>query len=143
MMFEAKAFHEVATDVITASKAHEVRQKDDIFVDWEGYLQESLQGTCITFTMRDDAGKLIAYNMFLITSDPHRKNRIEAQNQMIWVAPEHRGKASVRFMRDCHEWLKNKQINNVVYVMSDERIGKLLEKSGFKPTHTVWSLNNE
>jgi hypothetical protein len=138
MRIEFTPFHQYAKEIILASKRHEKKEGE---VDWEGYLEESKRGECVIATMWND-NVLIGYNIFLLQNNPHNRLQTEAQNVAFWVDPQYRGANSVRLMRQSHNEIKNIGINKIFYVMDDPRIGKLLERSGFHPTHTVWELKD-
>lgn len=141
MRFDLVPFHEVGEEIAKKVPEHYQAVKDygPPNVDWDYYLQASLQGKCVAVTSRDN-GVLVGYSVFFIETNANHKHILEASNSGIYVDPSHRGKTALQLLKKSNEFLKQLNINEINYTLKDARIGKLLARQGYKPEHTVWSI---
>lgn len=58
--------------------------------DFDLYLSLEEQGILRMYTARDEEG-LAGYLIFLVTNHPHYKDQMYANNDLVYVKPEHRG----------------------------------------------------
>lgn len=146
MEFKCLPFHEVGHLIAANMKKHyaEIKEKEgygEVNADWGTYLALSAEGNCLAYCVYDDG--LVAYSVFVITPNLNHKTNLEAMNVTLYVAPEYRAKITTKFLRWQNEDLISKGLNEVAFMVRDERLGKLLKRVGMKPTHTLWTLRNE
>lgn len=104
----------------------------------ERYL--SLENVHMTslFTAREE-GKLVGYALFITCAHLQYSNTIWAQQDVMWMHPEHRGIASVNFIQYVDQTLKSDNVDVVlrhVNVMRD--YSRTLERMGYKPVETSY-----
>lgn len=143
MIYDFVPFHLVAEEIAKNLENHysDVDLKDDYGapnLDWDSYLQLSLAGRCKVLTVRFE-DKLIAYSAFCISNNLNHKDVIEATNTGIFIDKAYRGKITLEVIRCADEYLKNMGINEIIYVLNDDRIGALLKRAKYKAKHIVWS----
>lgn len=142
MIYDFVPFHLVAEEIAKNLENHydDVDLKDEYGrpnLDWDSYLQLSLAGRCKVVTVRDP--DLIAYSCFCISNNLNHKGVIEAANTGIFIAKEYRGKVTLELIRKSDEFLRCEGVNEVNYILKDERIGILLKRAKYGAKHTVWS----
>lgn len=142
MIFDFVPFHVVAEEIALNLENHydDVDLKDDYGrpnLDWNSYLQLSLADRCKVVTVRTN--KLIAYSCFCISNNLNHKSILEAANAGIFINKEYRGKITLELLKKSDEFLKRIGVNEINYVIKDQRIGRLLKRRNYKAKHTVWS----
>lgn len=142
MIYDFVPFHLVAEEIAENLENHydDVDLKDEYGrpnLDWNCYLKLSLDDRCKVVTVRTD--KLVAYSCFCISNNLNHKSIIEAMNTGIFIDKEYRGKITLELIRKSDEFLKKMGINEVNYVIKDQRIGLLLKRRNYEAKHTVWS----
>lgn len=92
------------------------------------------------YTARDD-GKLIAYSIFFVTSHPHFKENKVAENDMLYVAKEYRGKdVSDNLLSFTEECLSEEGITSVgISVKTTVPFDSLLIKNGYSLTERKYN----
>lgn len=146
MIYNFVPFHLVAEEIAKNLEAHydDVELKDAYGrpnLDWDSYLQLSLAGRCKVVTAREK-GVLVGYSCFCISNNLNHKGIIEASNTGIFINKKYRGKITLEFIRKSDEFLRQIGINEIIYVLNDERIGALLKRVKYKAKHMVWSKLN-
>ena len=97
------------------------------------YCQASLGGWLLNFVLRLD-GKAVGYSNIYITNDMHNCDLI-AQEDTIYVLPEHRNGAGRKLARFIYEELKRRQVKRLqVDTTTDLRVHKWLARQGYKHT---------
>jgi hypothetical protein len=139
--FNFVPFHLVAGEIAPNVARHyrEMTDGDDYGppnIDWDTYIQASVNGQCMTVTARDN-GKLIGYSVYVIGNNPRYKHIIEADSNGIFLEKEYRGK--INFFKEADKFLK-KIAHETNYTLSDERVGKMLERNGYKSSYKIWSI---
>lgn len=135
-------FHAVADHVAKNLPTHyqDVGKKDDYGppdLDWEYYLQASHQGLCFAVTATD-SGDIVAYSVFFISNNANHKTFIEASNGGFFIQEEYRGRLDL--IGNAHRLLKPLGVHEINYLLNDDRIGKLLTRKGYEPTHKLWRI---
>lgn len=142
--FNCVPFLNAADEIRKHVEAHKKEQGmwDIVNIDWLSYITFSQLGKCFAFTMHND-GQLVGYSVFILSNDLNMKTRMEAHNMAFFIQKEFRGKATLKFIQYTNSYLKSKQISSILYTLEDDRIGKLLERKGYKEKYKVWVLENE
>lgn len=71
---------------------------EDFHPDKATYLQFEVLGIARLFTVRDD-GKLVGYGLFMVSKGhPHYPGVTFARQDVLYIAPDHRGLNSLKFM---------------------------------------------
>lgn len=123
-------------------KMKEKKFRDSANVDWDYYKSISLSGNSLAIVALKGK-EIIGYSVFTVTSDPIHKEFLQAANDAFFVEEKYRNKISMKFLKKTNQLLKESGVNNISYILSDEKLGRVLSMSGYKPTHTVWSFENE
>lgn len=102
---------------------------------WEQYWKASDEGWLLTFILRHE-GKAVGCSNVYITNDMHN-NDVIAQEDTIYVLPEHRNGVGRKFVKVILEELKERGVKRVnVSAMTDLRVAKLWKRMGFKESAT-------
>jgi len=98
-----------------------------------GYQDLETKGLLRVFTMRDGK-QLVGYAIFLITPHMHYPSTTWAYQDVMYVAPEHRGRKACEFMIWCDTQLHIAAINYVYRHVSSsgKDYGRTLERMGYK-----------
>jgi GNAT superfamily N-acetyltransferase len=91
--------------------------KDVVKLDpqWKEYALLEQLGRFLVFTARED-GDLCGYNAFFLTRHLHYAGLTVAQNDVFFLAPDHRrGTTALRFLRYCEEQLRALGADKLVY----------------------------
>lgn len=107
-------------------------------IDWHTYIQASRAGLCRVVTVRDD-NKLVGYAVYSLGRNLRYKNIIEASSDGIFLEKEYRGKLSAELIKRADQYLKTLGIHETNYILSDDRVGRLLGRSGYQSKYKVWS----
>ncbi len=107
-------------------------------IDWEAYASLSLMGKCGVVTARED-GQLIGYAVFVIGNDLNHKSQIVASNTGFFIHKSHRGKIVDKFLNEAERFLKGYGVTKTTYMLTDNRLGRLLRRKGFNSKFTIWS----
>lgn len=110
-------------------------------VDWDGYLNLSAHGLARVITARHHE-KLVGFIAFVLTHNMRHKHVREAWSQGIFVEKKYRGEVSVALTKKADEFIKTLGIHVTNYMLSDERVGRLLGRNGYQPKYTIWSKNH-
>lgn len=97
------------------------------------YSKANIGGWLHTFVLRCE-GKSVGYSNIYITNDMHNGEKI-AQEDTIYVLPEHRRFAGRMLIKAVHAELKKRGVKRLnVTTMTDLRVSKLLQRMGYKHT---------
>lgn len=95
------------------------------------YVKASAGGWLLTFVLRFD-GVAVGYSNIYLTSDMHNQDLI-AQEDTIFVVPEHRNGAGRRLARAVYDELKRRGVKRLnVDTTTDLRVHKWLSRQGYK-----------
>ncbi len=110
-------------------------------VDWGFYEALCRAGRLHVITARR-AGALIGYFGCVVTTHPHRKSVLTASSAFLYVAPDPiRGLIMRGVLAESLKYFNGLGVKLYSYRSKNtHNIGKLLEKMGFKPVETVYSL---
>lgn len=144
VLFDFVALHHVVDEIKPNVARHyeEMTDGDDYGVpdiDWDSYLAASVAGHIKVVTMRDD-GKLVGYGAFTVGFNPRYKTILEATSDGIFIEKPYRGKYAQQFLRKCDFYLIMLGVREINYTLSDERIGKLLARNGYKQKYKVYGV---
>ena len=105
----------------------------------EQYDKASKEGWLLTFVLRCD-GKAVGYSNIYVTNDMHNGDLI-AQEDTIYVVPEHRNGSGRLLARFVHAELKARGVKRLnVTTATDLRVSKWLERQGYKHTAHCMTL---
>lgn len=143
IFFDFILLHHVYKEIKPNVERHytEMTEGDDYGtpdVDWELYLALSKINRCFVVTARDQ-GKLVGYSIYTIGAMPRHKSIAQALSEGIFLEKEYRNKYSRIFMKKCEQYLMLTRIKETKYILSDDRVGRLLGANGYKPKYKVWS----
>lgn len=141
--FDFVQFHLVAGEIAPNVARHyrEMSEGDDYGppnIDWDTYIQASVNGQCMTVTARDK-NKLIGYAVYVIGRNPRYKHILEAESNGVFLEKEYRGKIGIRLLKKADEFLSKIGVQETNYTLSDERVGKILERNGYQTHYRIWS----
>ena len=98
---------------------------------WDEYFKAGDNGHLLTFILRFD-GKAVGCSNIYLTHDMHNSDLI-AQEDTIYVVPEHRNGIGKKFSRVILDELKERGVKRLnVSAMTDLRATKLWKRMGFK-----------
>jgi GNAT superfamily N-acetyltransferase len=98
---------------------------------WDEYFKAGDNGYLLTFILRFD-GKAVGCSNIYLTHDMHNSDLI-AQEDTIYVLPEHRNGIGKKFARVILDELKERGVKRLnVSAMTDLRATKLWKRMGFK-----------
>lgn len=106
---------------------------------FEQYDKASREGWLLTFVLRCD-GKAVGYSNIYLTNDMHNGELI-AQEDTIYVVPDHRNGSGRLLARFVHQELKARGVKRLnVTTATDLRVHKWLERQGYKHTAHCMTL---
>jgi hypothetical protein len=62
----------------------------DLNVDWDKYYMLESIGALVIYTMREDEGKLVGYNVFFVNNHLHYNDHKYAVNDVVYIDPAYR-----------------------------------------------------
>ena len=100
---------------------------------------EALDMLCI-LAVRGDAGKLLGYAVFCLTPCPHRKNRLTAVLDGLYLAPPaRRGLTALRLLHRAEKLLAQRGASLVQYSSPASRpCHALYRRLGAQQTESIW-----
>ena len=105
----------------------------------EQYDKANREGWLLTFVLRC-AGKAVGYANIYLTNDMHNGELI-AQEDTIYVAPDHRNGSGRLLARFVHQDLKARGVKRLnVTTATDLKVSKWLERQGYKHTAHCMTL---
>ena len=103
------------------------------------YARSSREGWLLTIVLRA-AGSAVGYSNIYVTNDMHNGDKI-AQEDTIYVAPEHRNGSGRLLARAVHQELKMRGVKRLnVTTATDLRVSKWLARQGYKHTAHCMTL---
>jgi hypothetical protein len=109
----------------------------DISMNWEIYEELGQEGLCYAVLAMDD-GEIVGYSAYTLTTDLNRNSIVQAACVAMYIEKKYRGRMAVDFINKCDRILIEKDVKQVLHTYSDVRIGKLLEKAGYRPKSITW-----
>ena len=104
------------------------------------YSRASNGGWLLTFVLRDD-GQAVGYCNVYVTQDMHNRDVI-AQEDTIYVLPEHRNGSGRMLARAVHDELRKRGVLRLnITTSTDLRVSKWLARQGYKHVAHCMSLN--
>lgn len=104
------------------------------------YERASEGGWLLTFVLRHDKDGAVGYANVYVTHDMHNGDLI-AQEDTIYVVPEHRNGSGRLLARTVHAELKARRVKRLnVTTATDLRVSKWLEHQGYKHTAHCMTL---
>lgn len=106
----------------------------------EAYSKASNEGWLLTFVLRHD-DRAVGYCNVYVTQDMHNGDLI-AQEDTIYVVPEHRNGAGRMLAREVHAELKRRGVLRLnITTSTDLRVSKWLARQGYVHTAHCMTLN--
>ena len=103
------------------------------------YFEANDGGWLLHFVLRCD-GQAVGYSNIYVTNDMHNGELI-AQEDTIYVVPEHRNGSGRLLARSVHAELKTRGVKRLnVTTATDLRVSKWLERQGYKHTAHCMTL---
>lgn len=142
MIFQREAF----SDMI--EEAYPLMQKQRALIEWEEarmkgelnfplYEQCAQAGSLISFTARV-GGKLVGYAYYFLTNHPHYCETKLASNDMLYIAPDHRGPGG-GFMAHCEQELKALGVDVISHAVNRNfDWSPVLASKGFVEVERTW-----
>lgn len=107
--------------------------------DWEAGLALEQAGQLAVFAARID-GRLVGYSVFVVRRHFHYRTVRIAVNDLIYIAPAHRGRLAMRLIRGAEPELVARGVAKIFYgVKAWLDFGPLLKRLGYAPMETVWA----
>lgn len=135
-----RIYHEISPNV--ARHYAEMTEGDEYGepdLDWTLYLALSEADRCVAVTLRD-GGKLVGYSVFVLGSNPRYKARRQADNAGLFIEKPYRAKYHSAMIKKSNKYLKKIGVHEAVYILSDDRVGRLLARHGAESKYKVWSI---
>lgn len=105
----------------------------------EQYGKAAAEGWLLTFVLRH-YGKAVGYSNMYLTNDMHN-GELVAQEDTIFVVPEHRNGSGRLLARFVHDELKRRGVKRLnVTTATDLRVWKWLKRQGYKHTAHCMTL---
>lgn len=106
--------------------------------DKDFYLKADEMGMLRVYTARE-AGALVGYAVYGVRRDVHYKSLKKAEQDLLFVAPERRGRFGIRFIRWCEEQLRAEGVNLIMcHAKIHVDFGVVFEKMGYAPVDTIY-----
>lgn len=111
-------------------------------VDWEAYECAERSGALRAYTARMGR-EIIGYAAFLVKHNPHYKSSLQAVQDVLYLAPEHRGgRVGYRLMIFAEEQVRAEG-TQAIYQHSKARrdidIGPILARQGYEVIDHLWA----
>lgn len=119
----------------------EIAHHQDIVLDpdFEIYAAAEAAGMLRVFTARTQEKKLIGYAVFFCRTNPHYRNSLQANQDVLFISKDHRGMGG-RFIVWCDEQLRAEGVQVVYHhVKAAHNFGKLLERFGYTLVDLIYS----
>lgn len=116
---------------ILADNYEETKHFDEpLDIDWNMYL---LIPTFTCFILRNTDNRIVGILFFVVTSYPHLKELLMAQQVTFYIEPEYRMNA-FKMLQISEQHMSDNNVNIIVQsARFDSRFGKLLEHKGYEP----------
>ncbi len=145
--FGWERFFEIAHELPALFVQHgrEISPDVALDVDFDQYYALDIQGVLRILTARVPSGQLVGYIFVTFGPPLNHKHEVWATATMYWLDPVYRQgwtgvKLFNRLVADCREVGAKNLISVSVMGFSDNRVTKLLQRVGLKPTGTMHSM---
>lgn len=108
-----------------------------ICMNWDMYRELGEEGLAFA-VLAFDEDDVVGYSAYTLTADFNKNDEIIAINVAMFIEKKYRGRLVVDFIGECDKMLKEKEVMQVLQSYSDMRIGKILEKAGYRPKSITW-----
>lgn len=106
--------------------------------DKEFFIKADEAGLVRVYSARE-AGVLVGYAVYFVRSDIHYRSVKLAQQDLLFVAPERRGRFGIRFIRWCEEQLAAEKVGLIMcHAKVHNDFGAVFERLGYKPTDVIY-----
>lgn len=106
--------------------------------DKDFFVKADEAGLIRVFAARENKA-LVGYAVYFVRQDIHYKSVKLAQQDLLFVAPERRGRFGIRFIRWCEEQLKGEGVRLVMcHAKVHNDFGAVFERMGYKPVDTIY-----
>ena len=126
---------------LVESHYHEIAHFRDLKLkpNRDGYLQCESAGGIRVYTVRDD-GRLVGYQVFLVSLNLHYNESLQAIQDVLYLAPDLRGRLiGYRFIRWCDEQLRAEGVEVVMqHVKVKHDFGPMLTRMGYELMENVY-----
>jgi len=100
--------------------------------DWDTYEMADSIGKIIFVSARD-SGKMVGYSIWAIVKPLHFKSTLYAQNDVIYMKPEYRGRHGLELIRESERFVKARGVKKILWgVMATRDWTKILERMGYR-----------
>jgi hypothetical protein len=117
MIFQRETLFDVIEEVPPLLEAHHAEMTPHPFkLDprWDQYAEVERQGSLVILTARDD-GKLAGYSAYFTGKHRHFKDLTVAENDLLYLAEEHRKTTALGFLRFAEKTLKALGVQYISY----------------------------
>ncbi len=140
--FGIESFAEVREEIKPLLAAHwkEVAHYPDIEldVDWTRYAMLADAGLLRIFTVRSEDRKLVGYAIFMVQTNMHYKQSLQALQDVLFISPEHRGFGK-KFIEWCDHCLRSEGVQAVYHhVKKEHNFGPMLERIGYELVDLIY-----
>jgi ribosomal protein S18 acetylase RimI-like enzyme len=139
--YARETVEQVRVEIAPLLAAHcaEIGQRDLTHQpDWEAYRKTEAEGKLFILTARKD-GELIGYNVMLLINHPHYAGDRVAQNDVIYVKPEHRrGRIGLGLVRYFEAAMRATGFDKIYYhAKPSNDFGSLLVRLGYEAVEII------
>jgi hypothetical protein len=145
--FGWERFHAIAHELppLFVEHGREISPDVPLDIDWDQYYALDVTGVLQVLTARVPTGQLVGYIFVTVARPLNHKQQLWATATMYWLDPVYRqGWTGVRMFKQLVEGCRGMKVDNLISVsvasFSDNRVTKLLQRLGFRPTGTMHSI---
>lgn len=145
MDYQEERLEDVREEIIPLLALHwedVALNKEDIILDpnWPVYDFMDAHNALHITTARQQ-GVLVGYAVYLISSWLHYKDRLLADGDIFWLAPEYRkGMTGVRLLKTAEKYLVARGVEYIVNkVKLHKDVGRVFEHLGYMPIERVYA----
>lgn len=142
MRFKRETLAEVLDEVTPLLYLHYKEISADLDIPLEPDLVQyrtiEEQGALRVFTVREEDGSLVGYNILFLRNNLHYKSSLQALQDIIFIHPEKRG-CGARFIAWCDQQLKAEKVQSVYHhVKAKHNFGPMLERMGYELVDLIY-----
>ncbi len=90
------------------------------------------------YAIREE-GALVGYAVFFVRQDIHYRSIKLAQQDLVFVHPERRGRFGLKFLRWCEEQLRGEGVNLIMaHTKARTDFGPVFERMGYTLTDNIY-----
>ncbi len=108
--------------------------------DWDQYAALNEMDLIRLFTVRDDAGALVGYITFLVSTTLHSKDTVQALHDSLFILKAHRKGSTVEdLLAHCEDEFKSEGVSMMIMtVMCHRDFSTLLKNIGYTQTEKTY-----